>query len=126
LKVDPSRLRQQPLRRLLLRNVDGYELTEALSDPHRDACTRPELWLGLRPSRRAGTAVEARRASKVFGGTFNVAATASSGLDVAITTTGGCSGGGTGSVTITMTSGTTDCVVHYNQAGTATATPLPR
>ncbi len=55
--------------------------------------------------------------SAVFGASFNVAATASSSLGVAVTTTGGCSGGGTGSATITMTSGTTACVVHYNQGG---------
>ena len=63
--------------------------------------------------------------SAVFGTTFNVAATASSGLAVAITTTGGCSGSGSGSATITMTSGTTACVVHYNQAGNGTFNAAP-
>ncbi len=55
--------------------------------------------------------------SAAYNSSFNVAATASSGLIVAITTTGGCSGTGSGSATITMTSPTTACVVHYNQAG---------
>ena len=64
-------------------------------------------------------------ASAVFGTTFNVAATASSGLPVAITTTGGCSGSGSGSATISMTSGTTACVVHYNQAGNGTFSAAP-
>jgi hypothetical protein len=48
---------------------------------------------------------------------FFVGATASSGLQVEITTTGSCSGNGTGTATISMTSGTGTCVVHYNQAG---------
>jgi CSLREA domain-containing protein len=55
--------------------------------------------------------------SATFNSTFPVAATASSGLDVAITTTGGCSGSGSASATVTMTSGTTACVVHFNQTG---------
>ena len=36
---------------------------------------------------------------------FTVSATATSGLDVAITTSGSCSGSGTGSAIITMTNG---------------------
>ena len=48
---------------------------------------------------------------------FQVAATASSGLDVSITTAGPCSGSGTGSATITMTSNTGACLVFYTQAG---------
>ena len=66
-------------------------------------------------------------ASAVFGQTFSVAATASSGLTVAITTTGGCSGSGTGSASnTTMTSSTTSCVVHYNQAGDANYNAAPQ
>ncbi|MBI3630775.1 MAG: Ig-like domain-containing protein, partial [Candidatus Sungbacteria bacterium] len=53
-------------------------------------------------------------ASAIYGSTFPVAATASSGLLVDMTTTGGCS---ISDGTITMTSGTNACVVHYNQAG---------
>ena len=53
----------------------------------------------------------------VYDTTFPVAATADSGLLVAITTTQVCSGTGSGSATITMTSGTGSCVVHYNQTG---------
>ncbi|HNB88026.1 MAG TPA: hypothetical protein PLL38_15395, partial [Anaerolineales bacterium] len=56
-------------------------------------------------------------ANAVFGTTFPVDATSDSGLNVAITTSGGCSGSGTSNAVITMTSGTTACVVHYNQAG---------
>jgi hypothetical protein len=64
-------------------------------------------------------------ASAAYNATFNVAATASSGLAVAITTTGGCTGSGSGSAAVTMTSPTTACVVHYNQAGNATFNAAP-
>jgi hypothetical protein len=62
-------------------------------------------------------------ASAIYDNSFNVAATASSGLTVAITTEGGCSISGT---TVTMTSGTTDCVVKYNQAGNASFNAAPQ
>lgn len=60
-----------------------------------------------------------------YNATFTVAATASSGLPVAITTSGVCSGSGTGSATITMISGTGTCTVHYNQAGNASYNAAP-
>ena len=66
--------------------------------------------------------------TSVYGNTFNVSAVASSGLTpVVITTTGGCSGGGNNSATISMTSATVSCVVHYNQAGSifAMVNPAP-
>ncbi len=65
-------------------------------------------------------------ASASYGSTFPVAATASSGLAVAITTTGGCSGGGSASATITMTSSTTTCVVRYDQNGNGFYNPAPQ
>lgn len=54
-----------------------------------------------------------------FQTSFTVEASASSGLTVAITATGGCSAldAGNGSATVTITSSTVPCVVHYNQAG---------
>jgi hypothetical protein len=51
---------------------------------------------------------------------FNVAATASSGLPVSITTMDSCTGGGTDSATITMTGTSTDCTILYDQAGDGT------
>jgi len=58
-------------------------------------------------------------ASAVYNATFDVAAHATSGLDVAITTSGVCTVtvGGTNTATVKMTSGTGTCTVHYNQAG---------
>lgn len=55
----------------------------------------------------------------IYGDTFSVSATASSGLDVSILASGACSGSGTASATITMTSGTGTCTVTYSQAGNA-------
>ena len=53
-------------------------------------------------------------ASKVFGTSFTVAATASSGLAVSYDSAGGCSNTGD---TFTMTSGTNACTVKYDQGG---------
>ncbi len=55
-------------------------------------------------------------ASVVFGTSFSVAATASSGLGVGISGTGPCSQTGN---TFTATSGTGTCTVRYDQAGDA-------
>ncbi|MEM4663074.1 MAG: hypothetical protein QXM75_03560, partial [Candidatus Diapherotrites archaeon] len=63
--------------------------------------------------------------SAVYNTSFNVAATASSGLPVAITTSGSCIGSGSGSAVITMTSGIGTCTVHYNQAGNENYNPAP-
>ena len=53
-------------------------------------------------------------AAAVYGTGFTVAATSSSGNAVAYSSAGGCSNTG---ADFTITSGTTDCVVKYNQAG---------
>jgi hypothetical protein len=56
----------------------------------------------------------------VFNSTFAVAPTASSGLTVTVLATGGCS---VATGTVTMTSGTTDCVLTASQAGDANYSP---
>lgn len=58
-------------------------------------------------------------ASAAFGSSFTVTASTTSGLGVLITSSGGCTGSGTGSATITMTSGSVDCMLAYNQGGNA-------
>jgi hypothetical protein len=61
--------------------------------------------------------------SKVYGGSFTVAATGGgSGNPVAFSSSGGCANVG---ATFTMTSGTTDCTVKYDQAGNANYNPAP-
>jgi Bacterial Ig-like domain (group 3) len=68
-------------------------------------------------------------ASAAYNSTFTVDATTSSGLQAAITSSGSCSGSGyTGKgilTTITMTSTTGTCTVHYNQVGDMTYDPAP-
>src|SRR4029077_2105443 len=56
----------------------------------------------------------------VFGSTFNVNPTSDSGLAVTVVATGGCSAApaGTG-YDVTMTSGTTSCVLTASQGGNA-------
>lgn len=63
--------------------------------------------------------------SATYNSSFGVAATASSGLAVAITTSGVCSGSGSGSATITMTGGTGTCSVIFNQAGNSSYAAAP-
>jgi len=62
-------------------------------------------------------------ASAANGSNFTVAATASSGLTVAYTSSGSCSNAG---ATYTMTSGTGTCSVIANQAGNANYAAAPR
>ena len=59
-------------------------------------------------------------ASAVFGSTFTIAPTSTSGLTVAVTASGGCSISGN---TVTMTSGTTACVITAHQGGNGVYSP---
>ncbi len=56
-------------------------------------------------------------ARAMIGDIFAVAATATSGLPVAITATGACSGSGAGTALVTMTATNGNCLVAFNQAG---------
>jgi hypothetical protein len=62
------------------------------------------------------TVTTAAPSSAAYNSKFTVAATASSGLAVAYTSSGGCTNSG---ATFTMTSGSTSCTVQFNQAGNA-------
>src|SRR5207249_4237340 len=115
-------------------NADGYAHNyygTSLTQQNYDWTIRPQVsnsWNAAAVEFKAPpaaasqtiTVTTAAPASAVYDTSFGVAATASSGLPVAITTTGGCTGAGSGSAIVAMTSGTTACVVHYNQAGDAT------
>ncbi|MFZ0790675.1 MAG: hypothetical protein WAM94_13780, partial [Chromatiaceae bacterium] len=87
--------------------------------------------LGITDGFRAEKAVQiiavtaAAPPTAVYSSTFDVAAVASSGLAVTINTSGVCTGGGRGSATVVMTSGTGICRVHYNQAGDAKYNAAP-
>jgi len=69
------------------------------------------------------TVTTAAPASAIYNSTFNVVATADSGLAVGIAASGGASGSGSGSATVTMTSGTTAGTVTFSQAGNANYNP---
>ena len=73
------------------------------------------------------TVTTAPPSSAAYNSTFNVAATATSGLTVAFTASGACSvvDNGNGTATYTMTSGTGTCSVIMNQAGSSGYTPAP-
>jgi uncharacterized repeat protein (TIGR01451 family) len=70
----------------------------------------------------------AQPAPATYGASFNVNPTASSGLVVSLAATGGCSAApaspGPG-WTVTMTSGTVDCVLTASQAGNSNWNPAP-
>lgn len=61
--------------------------------------------------------------SASYGSSFNVGATASSGLLVSFTGAGGCAISGN---TVTMTSGSTPCEINYDQAGDNSYAAAPR
>ncbi len=62
-------------------------------------------------------------ATAANGSSFNVEASASSNLDVAITVEGFCTGSGLNSATITMNTGVGICTIHYNQGGNENFNP---
>jgi LPXTG-site transpeptidase (sortase) family protein len=81
----------------------------------------------ITPASQTITVTQNAPSSAANGTTFDVAATASSGLPVTITTSGSCSGGDTdGDATVTMTSGTGTCSVFYDQAGNANYSAAPQ
>jgi hypothetical protein len=92
---------------------------------HQGIVTGVDFTLTPSVSNQTITVTSNAPANTVYNTSFTVAATASSGLPVAITSSGVCSGSGSGSATITMTSGTGTCTVHYNQAGNASYTAAP-
>lgn len=68
---------------------------------------------------------QAAPATAIYGTTFGVAADASSGLPVSMTSAGACSGGGSASATMTMTGGTGTCTVFFNQPGDSNYNAAP-
>jgi len=50
----------------------------------------------------------------------------SSGLNVSISTSGGCSGAGVGQATITLNNAIDLCIIHYNQSGNANYLAAPQ
>ena len=75
------------------------------------------------PASQTITVGTAAPASAAYNGQFTVAATASSGLTVAYSSSGSCTNAG---ATYTMTSGTGTCSVLFNQASATPTTTPPR
>ena len=86
----------------------------------------------ITPAGQTITVTTSAPASAANGSSFDVAATASSGLPVTITVSGVCSIGDVdgsttdGDATITMTSGTGTCSVFYDQAGNTNYSAAPQ
>jgi Bacterial Ig-like domain (group 3) len=90
------------------------------------AATQVTESVGATPASQTITFTTNPPASAAYNSQFTVAATASSGLAVAYTSSGSCSNSG---ATYTMTSGTGTCSVIANQAGNANyaaATPVTK
>ena len=108
-----------------LTNLDGRLLFSATDPVYGN-----ELWaLNGAPLPQTIGVTTPAPASADYDATFTVAATATSGLDVAITVDPAnvCSviAGGLNSATVRMESGTGVCTVHYNQPGDATYDAAP-
>ncbi len=78
------------------------------------------------PASQTITVTTPAPATADFGDTFTAEATSSSGLPVAITVSGNCSGSGVGTAIITVTGGTGSCTVMYDQAGDADYDAAPQ
>jgi hypothetical protein len=93
-------------------NAGTYGVTATITDPNYAGSTTGTLVINK--ASQAITVSTPAPASAVYGATFTVAATASSGLGVTYGSSGACSNSG---ATYTMTSGTGTCTVTIDQAG---------
>ncbi len=96
-------------------NAGTYTVTAAVNDPNYQGSASGSFI--IKQASQTITVTTSAPAAASYGATFGVAATASSGLAVAITTAGVCSGSGSGSAAVSMTSGTGSCTVNFNQGG---------
>jgi hypothetical protein len=93
-------------------------------DANYDPAPQVTRFVAAQPAEQTITVTQHAPAVAGVGSTFDVAAASSSGLAVAITTTGGCTGGGTEKATITITNAV-GCIVHYNQPGNGNFSAAP-
>ncbi len=105
----------------------GYDLATGLGTPNAYNLVCSSAWGSTCQQSQTITVTTAPPSSAVYGSTFPVAATASSGLTPAFTASGGCSvvDNGNGSATYTMTSGVSSCSVIINQAGNGSYSAAP-
>jgi uncharacterized protein (TIGR03790 family) len=119
------------------KDSDGDGLTDAEeTDGSRSYITNPQLadtdGDGLNDNMDASpaqaqiiTVTKKGAVLAIYGSSVAVAASANSGLPVTIIGSGGCAGGGTGTATLIMTSGSAACTVSYSQAGNARYAAAP-
>lgn len=103
--------------------MSGYQYRAIFSNNCPSSATTNAATLTVTKADQTINVTTHAPASAVFGTSFTVAATASSGLPVVITTSGICSVDGQGKVT--MSSGTGTCTVKYVQAGDANYNAAP-
>jgi uncharacterized repeat protein (TIGR02543 family) len=96
-------------------NAGSYQVTATIIDPAFKGSASGTFTIAK--ANQTISVTQPAPVSVVYHGSFTVSATASSSLPVSITTSGPCSGGGSGSVTTTMTGATGTCMVAYQQAG---------
>jgi len=105
----------------------GYDMATGLGSVNAYNLVCSSAWGSTCQQSQTITATSAPPSSAVYGSTFPVAATASSGLTPAFTASGGCSvvDNGNGSATYTMTSGVSSCSVIIKQAGNGSYSAAP-
>jgi hypothetical protein len=101
-------------------NVGSYSVTATVSDPNYTGSAHGTFTINQASQTITLSNVPS---SAAYNSQFTVTGTASSGLAVAFTSSGGCSNNG---ATYTMTSGTTTCFVIANQAGNSNYTVAPQ
>jgi uncharacterized delta-60 repeat protein len=106
-------------------NAGIYDVVATINDPNFQGSGTGLLSIG--PAGQTINVTTPAPSSATDGAAFTVSATGgASGQPVVIAGTGACSGGGNGSVLITMTSGTGTCTVTYNQAGSTNYSAAPQ
>src|ERR687885_540742 len=94
-------------------DAGSYKVDASLDNPNYEASAITGT-LVIERANQTIHVTSSAPASKPYGGSFTVAASASSGLPVAYGSSGSCSNSGAG---FTMTSGSGTCTVTYDQAG---------
>src|ERR687883_1666238 len=103
-------------------DAGSYKVDASLDNPNYEASAITGT-LVIERANQTINVTSSAPASKPYGGSFTVAASASSGLPVAYGSSGSCSNSGAG---FTMTSGSGTCTVTYDQTGNNNYKPAPQ
>lgn len=105
--------------------IGSYIITYNATDTAGNVATPITRTINVIKADQTITVITPAPANAIYNSTFEITATSSSQLPVAITTSGSCSGVGSASATVTMTSGTGTCTVSYNQVGNGNYNSAP-